>query len=149
MTNPICGHGRDVLIWALRLAEAMPRTAQTSFRPPDPTPEELARMHAVDDVHDPGKLAAMMAGELQRFGYSLPPPPRNNQPEPECPNCGFRVNGFAPHGFKPRIDIEWRLPSGRGSRVLFIPAARNIFLQWLQLSDGAHEEALRVLQGAS
>lgn len=73
-------------------------------------------------LHDPAKLAELLASEARRLG----------------------VSGNVEHNYGYAFPIKWYK-----SEHLFVPftmvQARAILLQWLDLPDGAREQAERVL----
>ena len=135
----LCGHERDALIWALRLAYAMPRSAQASYRPPNPMPDELARIQAVDDIHDPAKLAEMLAARGRELGLSIAIYDNHRR---------FRMSG-APVVYALLIVASGFSIMDRDKRGwdFDMLQARAILLQWLQLPDCAREEAEKALRG--
>lgn len=59
---------REALRWACRLVDAAPRSAFASYRPADPTYEEMLRMSAVLALSSPAESAAIVRAELERCG---------------------------------------------------------------------------------
>ena len=63
MTNTICGHGRDVLIWVLSV-----HVRERCLMAPCELSETEAQS-ASDAVHDPAKLAEMLAARGRELGF--------------------------------------------------------------------------------
>lgn len=142
MDKTICGHERDVLIWALSWARDVWANDDTSLR-------ELATMSwsaknptryaVVNAIIDPAKLAEMLAHEGRRLGLSIAIYDNHLR---------FRMSGA-------RVVYALLIIAGGFSIMdrdkrgwdFDVPQARHILLQWLQLPDGARKEAERGLRG--
>lgn len=140
MTN-ICGHERDVLIWALRHWALSPEHAIKIASEQYPRDETCS---AVKDTSDPAKLAEMLAHEGRRLGFAR--------------RDAKIVNIDAPIPAPMYACVEHRLVSiyvllprrARWDRHrLEMPQARALLLKWLNLPDGVREEAERVLRGSN
>ena len=90
------------------------------------------------DIHDPAKLAEMLAERGRELGLSIAIYDNHRR---------FRMSG-APVVYALLVAVDGVSIQDRDKRGwdLDMPQARAILLQWLQLLDGAHEEALRVLR---
>lgn len=99
---------------------------------------------AILDLNDPAKLAEMLAARGRELGFAYPD--EHDTPPDNQINIGI-------HGEMIWVGIgnDKRKPFFMPKTALSftMPQARAILLQWLQLPDGAHEEALRVLRGAT
>lgn len=130
----ICGHERDVLIWALRHAEATGDHHVSG----DPMPYAIA----CGEVLDPAKLAEMLAARGRELGFARP----DEQDTPPDNQISIGIHGgmiwFG-------IGNDRRKPffMPKAALSFTMPQARALLLQWLQLPDGAREEAERVLRG--
>lgn len=130
MTNTICGHGRDVLIWVLSV-----HVRERCLMAPCELSETEAQS-ASDAVHDPAKLAEMLAERGRELGLSCD----TDFPATSC--------------IEEEPTLVWQaceagivLSRGDNIRKFTMPQARAILLQWLQLPDGAREEAEKALRG--
>ena len=147
MDKTICGYERETLRVALARAanaDQDPSKAasalawvmvaeRTGYAGPD--------LLAFNDVHDPAKLAEMLAHEGRRLGLSIA----------ICDNhLRLRMSGarvvYALLIIAGGVSIMDRDKRGWDFDV---PQARHILLQWLQLPDGARKEAERGLRGES
>ena len=136
MTN-LCGHDRDVLIWALTSTGRWPEFVAGLLEPSPGLPvytqrvlrEFLApkREPTLRAIHDPAKLAEMLAEEGQRLGLT----------ELECSE-----SKQATVCNRLYIVLGWRSWMFRS-----MVEGRAILMQWLQLPDGAREEAEHALRG--
>lgn len=137
MTNTICGHGRDVLIWVLSV-----HVRERCLMAPCELSETEAQS-ASDAVHDPAKLAEMLAERGRELGWNTYSDDVYDMPVFPC--IDFTVDEGVI-----TIDV-WRsmhdLESGKNEQRLGMPQARAVLLQWLQLPDGAREEAEKALRG--
>jgi hypothetical protein len=118
MTNTICGHERSVLIWAL----GYPYEDTETICSPRFRYNGCPKCKALREIADPAKLAAIMAEDGKRLGLSI----------------AIVAYGNA----KPLV---WELDGDGG--WISMAQARAIILDWLQLPDGAREEAETVLRG--
>ena len=148
MDKTICGHERDVLIWALtdpdplNSAEREKRVIVPIGGPIDfsqcvATPKQRAAVC----VHDPAKLAEMLAARGRELGLAFWHGP--NEPREPSPtdHVLYVIDGVI-RLYSPLSPKAWQ-------RQYALPQARAILLQWLQLPDGAREEAERALRGAA
>ena len=122
MSDTICGHERETLQWALAYAKDERRLDAYLCGPDADKPAEYAACRAVTD---PGKLAASMAREGRRFGI-------------ESLVCRKHDDNT--------IEAGWW---GHAGYLLPLPRARSILAAWLDLPDGAREDAERILRGES
>ena len=142
----LCGHERDALIWALTDPDSLnnaereklvivPIGGPVDFSQCVATPKQRAAVC----VHDPAKLAEMLAERGRELGLSIAIYDNHRR---------FRMSG-APVVYALLVAVDGVSIQDRDKRGwdLDMPQARAILLQWLQLLDGAHEEALRVLRG--
>lgn len=133
MTN-LCGHDSALLQWAC--AQSAPMLAVWS------TNAELAeseRERAVLAVCDPAKLAEMLAARGRELGLDFWHGP-NEPREPSPTDYVLYVIDGVIRLYSPLSPKAWQ-------RHYTIAQARVILLQWLQLPDGAQEEAGRALRG--
>ena len=133
MDKMICGHERRVLVWALTDAK---RRSAGSVATLKTLRLKNNYQQAIVDVNDPAKLAAMMVEEGRRLGLDV---------------GAFDAFGGAEMQIWPRprdktICVDGNKDSSRLC-VMTMPQARTILLQWLQLPDGAREEAEHALRG--
>ena len=134
MDKTICGHDRDVLIWALEHADATGDHHVSG----DPMPYAIA----CGEVLDPAKLAEMMAARGRELGFNI----INRLPHDE--SLPFADIYAVCECVSIATSILWQeCIFGDVAKKLTMPQARAILLQWLQLPDGAREEAEKVLRG--
>lgn len=136
MTN-LCGHERNELLCVLRWAVGDDTRKQTKVHC------ECGGACCViyNDLIDPAKLAEMLAHEGRRLGLSIAIYDNHLR---------FRMSGA-------RVVYALLIIAGGFSIMdrdkrgwdFDTPQARHILLQWLQLPDGAREEAERALRGAT
>ena len=145
MTN-LCGHDRDVLIWALTSTGRWPEFVAGLLEPSPGLPvytqrvlrEFLApkREPTLRAIHDPAKLAEMLAERGRELGL----PCDTDFPATSCieedPTLVWRAR-----------DVGVVLVRDDSIREFAMPQARAILLQWLQLPDCAREEAEKALRG--
>lgn len=127
MTN-LCGHDQDVLIWAIEYARDMWRDDATvlhNLQSVEWRPKNPSRFDAMSAIIDPAKLAEMLAVRGRELGLNI--------------NVEAHENGVM-------IRIEDGLPLPP-LRFRTMASARAILLQWLQLPDGAREQAEKALRG--
>lgn len=141
MDKTICGHERDVLIWALSLHTVGVDTGIAADV--DRRPNGISqRYYASEAIHDPAKLAEMLAACGRELGFARP----DEQDTPPDNQISIGIHGgmiwFG-------IGNDKRKPFFMPKTALSftMPQARDILLQWLQLPDGARGEAERVLRG--
>ena len=130
MDKTICGHERDVLIWALSWARDVWANDDTSLR-------ELATMSwsaknptryaVVNAIIDPAKLAEMLAHEGRRLGLGFWHGP-NEPREPLPTDYVLYVIGGVIRLYSPLSPKAWQ-------RQYTMVQARAILLAWLQLPD--------------
>ena len=127
MSGLICGHEREVLRWAIAQCEGridcdtlMGRMLITYAWA---TPKQDQALSA---VLDPAKLAEMLTERGRELGV----------------RCAFEPRWFAPVAVVVRVnEFLWR--------PLSMPQARAILRAWLDLGDGAREEAKKALRGGA
>lgn len=142
MTNTICGHDRDVLILALSWARDVWANDDTSLRELATMPwraKNPARYAVIAAIIDPAKLAEMLAARGRELGLAFWHGP-NEPREPSPTDYVLYVIDGVIRLYSPLSPKTWQ-------RHYTIVQARTILLQWLQLPDGAREEAERVLHG--
>jgi len=136
----ICGHERDVLVWALEL-RAKTDTGGIMMYSAGTEREKSRRVDAYFDVDDPAKLSAMLAERGRELGLAFWHGP-NEPREPSPTDYVLYVLDGVIRLYSPLGPKAWQ-------RQRTMPQARTILLQWLQLPDGAHEEAEQALRGES
>lgn len=136
MTNTICGHGRDVLIWVLSV-----HVRERCLMAPCELSETEAQS-ASDAVHDPAKLAEMLAARGRELGFFV-----GIAVDMYCRGPIFGARSTSADSIKVWVRPVADDPSRPFDREFTMPQARAILLQWLQLPDGAREEAERALRG--
>lgn len=140
MTN-LCGHDRDVLIWALTSTGRWPEFVAGLLEPSPGLPvytqrvlrEFLApkREPTLRAIHDPAKLAEMLAEEGRRLSFDVE----------VCDEFEmFRGQKWPMLKFD---DAEYAIRLVTRDMTTW----RRILLTWLQLPNGAREEAERRLRG--
>ena len=133
MDKTICGHERDVLIGALQHQAKTGRPLKTTKLCGCGT---CTTHRAVDD---PAKLAEMLAARGRELGLAFWHGP-NEPREPSPTDYVLYVIDGVIRLYSPLSPKAWQ-------RQYTMAQARAILLQWLQLPDGAREEAERVLRG--
>lgn len=141
MDQMICGHERDVLIWALEYAryvwsnddDSLRKLQATNWRAKHP-----ARFDALSAIIDPAKLAEMLAARGREIGLAFWHGP-NEPREPSPTDYVLYVIDGVIRLYSPLSPKTWQ-------RHYTITQARAILLQWLRLPDGAREEAERALR---
>ena len=136
MDQMICGHERDVLIWALTDAK---RRSAGSVATLKGLRQKNNYQQAIVDVNDPAKLAEMLAARGREIGLAFWHGP-NEPREPSPTDYVLYVIDGVIRLYSPLSPKTWQ-------RHYTITQARTILLQWLQLPDGAREEAERALRG--
>ena len=138
MTN-LCGHDRDVLRWALELWATVTNGGMVVYSA-GTGGAKVAKANAFGDANDPAKLAEMLAARGRELGLVVG----------SYHASELVIKAPSPLG-KTRRNFIWCYSGKLGSEVfdhdLSMPQARAILLQWLQLPDGAREEALQVFHG--
>ena len=137
MTN-LCGHDRDVLRWALELWATVTNGGMVVYSA-GTGGAKVAKANAFGDANDPAKLAEMLAARGRELGLSIAIYDNHRR---------FRMSGapvvyallIVANGFSIMDRDRWGWDFD-------MPQARAILLQWLQLPDGAREEALQVFHG--
>jgi hypothetical protein len=130
----ICGHERDVLIWALGC----------EYDDLSSCGCESPKCQAQLAIDDPVKLAALIAEVGMSLGLSIRL--RLLVGDGEWPDFEilYFPNEYAPT-VQPKLGFYDRT-MGKNWDV-GMERARSILLQWLRLPNGAREEAERVLRG--
>ena len=136
MDKMICGHERDVLIWALTDAK---RRSAGSVATLKGLRLKNNYQQAIVDVNDPAKLAEMLAARGRELGLGFWHGP-NEPREPSPTDYVLYVIDGVIRLYSPLSPKTWQ-------RHYTITQARAILLQWLRLPDGAHGEASRALRG--
>ena len=147
MDKTICGHDRETLRVALARAanaDQDPSKAasalawvmvaeRTGYAGPD--------LLAFNDVHDPAKLAEMLAERGRQLGLGFWHGP--NEPREPLPTdyVLYVIDGVI-RLYSPLSLKAWQ-------RQHTMAQARALLLKWLQLPDGAREEAEKVVRGES
>ena len=137
--STICGHDRDVVGLGIKIL-ALSDNA-TAYA------DQIERDHnasgriksVIRDIIDPAKLAEMLAARGRELGLSIAIYDNHRR---------FRMSGapvvyallIVANGFSIMDRDRWGWDFD-------MPQTRTILLQWLQLPDGAREEAERVLHG--
>ena len=137
MTN-LCGHDRDVLRWALELWATVTNGGMVVYSA-GTGGAKVAKANAFGDANDPAKLAEMLAARGRELGLAFWHGP--NEPREPSPTdyVLYVIDGII-RLYSPLSPKAWQ-------RHYAIAQTRTILLQWLQLPDGAREEAERVLHG--
>ena len=143
MTN-LCGHAREVLIWALSWARDVWANNDTSLRELATMPwsaKNPTRYAVVTAIIDPAKLAEMLAERGRQLGFDA------SEDALGIGNIAFSTEPDMPYirlfrGYGRLVDnwYEWR--------DLDMCQARSLLLKWLHLPDGAREQAEKVLRVA-
>ena len=137
----LCGHDRGALIWALQLVCAEDDSAHNV--PPYPMRSQPKFVRRVDDaIHDPAKLAEMLAARGRELGFFV-----GIAVDMYCRGPIFGARSTSADSIKVWVRPVADDPSRPFDREFTMPQARAILLQWLQLPDGAREEAERALRG--
>lgn len=141
MTTTLCGHERDVLIWALD------ELARYPFENVKLVAKSMGDDFAVTvcDADDPAKLAGLMAEELRRFGLDVATDwldrhdfyvawwPNNEHPT-ESPGIELRAGRWGRFPGDPAIEFS-------------VPQARAALLRLMQLpEDTAAQDVLKALE---
>jgi hypothetical protein len=135
----ICGHERDVLIWALGFVDS-PAVHHCRLW-------ESGQYNAAMDVHGPVKLAEMLAEEGRRLGFATF----------VGRNATIRGDArrpwlvFEPGGERFPIVCEGEVDELDGCICMIgesftMPQARALLLAWIVLPDGDRKQAMSVLQ---
>ena len=128
MGKTICGHERFNLQWALSAWRDDPESSVACLEPSFNVSGHASKLLvALRAVNDPAKLAEMLAEEGQRLGLT----------ELECSE-----SKQATVCNRLYIVLGWRSWMFRS-----MVEGRAILMQWLQLPDGAREEAEHALRG--
>jgi hypothetical protein len=172
MDKMICGHERDALLFALNAATPANKNPTThsaanwkrvfdNYCPRqihvDPGTRMLTRGTKRTDsealglasgyadawfaIHDPAKLAEMLAARGRELGLGFWHGP--NEPREPSPTdyVLYAIDGVI-RLYSPLSPKTWQ-------RQYELFQARAILLQWLQLPDGAREEAEKALRGTT
>ncbi len=136
MTN-LCGHERSELLCVLRWAVLDDERKRTKERC------ECGGACCViyNDLIDPAKLAEMLAACGRQLGLGFWHGP-NEPREPLPTDYVLYVLDGVIRLYSPLSPKTWQ-------RQFTMVQARAILLQWLQLPNGAREEAERALRGAT
>jgi hypothetical protein len=127
MSATICGHERVVLTRVLRNRFDATMTRFSS----------LDEERADDDCHDPAKLAEMLIEEGRRLSVTDVIVRRLDTNDPSGNGTAGIVIVWG--RFPERMRIGWADSE--------LPQARALLRKWIQLPDGAREEAERALSG--
>lgn len=133
----ICGHERNELLCVLRWAVGDDKRDRTKARCECGGPCCVI----YNDLIDPAKLSAMLAERGRELGLAFWHGP-NEPREPSPTDYVLYVLDGVIRLYSPLGPKAWQ-------RQRTMPQARTILLQWLQLPDGAHEEAEQALRGES
>ena len=138
MDKTICGHERNELLCVLRWAVGDDKRDRTKVRCECGGPCCVI----YNDLIDPAKLAEMLATEGRRLGFNVCSDKTHDDVRPY-------VDMFAIDGrVSIAASIMWQeCFFGDIAKEHELPQARAILLQWLQLPDGAREEAEKALRG--
>lgn len=97
----------------------------------------------VHAIIDPAKLAEFMASEGRRLGW----PTLDEMPD-ECARIAcMSIVPFGDAAVSIAFWYEGAVADPTWIQNVDLPKARRIFAKWLQLPDGAREQAERVLRG--
>ncbi len=139
MTPAICGHGRDNLIWALKLWATI-TSGGVAMYAAGTGRGKVAKSNAFGDVNDPAKLAELLAEAAQLVGLDMSP----NASLPNYDWTRFRVYPNH-HGTITLEDFDQLNP-----QELTLQQARSIVLRILELPKGATpDDAVKALTNAS
>lgn len=136
----LCRHERETLRWVLKKsASSWADEYAKLVRLPLSDSTFEPKRNALSAIHDPAKLAEMLAERGRELGLSIAIYDNHRR---------FRMSG-APVVYALLVAVDGVSIQDRDKRGwdLDMPQARAILLQWLQLPDGAREEALKVLRG--
>lgn len=132
--STLCGHERADLEWALRMTMAPTVVVSSGLRS-----GKTAKGKAMDAIHDPAKLAELMAEELRRraVGVWLGP---NEERAPEHGDVVMYAFGKSVRAYSP-------LGPGSWERQWTLPQARAALLRLMQLPEGtAAQDVLKALE---